>query len=314
MVVVALQESGHEDTQPNRADGCSFLARYVKPDGTIDEGEIGLDYPVYTAALSVVALSREAERSPAFRGPREAWLKYLLARQLTEPNGWTPDDKEYGGWGYCRVVPKKPDPGRVAPPLIESNLSATTFALDALAAAGHRDKKVYAAAVKFLVRRQNDDGGYHFIYDDPVRNKAGSPDGGRSFHSYGSATADAARAESTCRDALGLTACPPGKSLGWLTDHFRPGTHPGTYAERHEPNRDAVYFYYAASVARAFTLTGTREAAGGPWAPRLAEELVKRQRDDGSWANPVGLVREDDPPTATCWAVIALAHCRAAMR
>jgi len=38
----------------------------------------------------------------------------------------------------------------------------------------------------------------------------------------------------------------------------------------------------------------------------VAVELVKRQAADGSWANPVELVRENDPLVATSQAVIAL--------
>src|SRR5207249_2787990 len=108
----------------------------------------------------------------------------LLDRQLTEKHGWKPEDKEYGGWGYCRLVPTKPEPGKFAPPLIESNLSATVFAVDALKAAGVSDRAAYDAALVFVRRCQNvnffrgeippgqvTDGGFHFIYDDPVRNK-----------------------------------------------------------------------------------------------------------------------------------------------
>jgi hypothetical protein len=46
------------------------------------------------------------------------------------------------------------------------------------------------------------------------------------------------------------------------------------------------------------------------WAEALAEELLVRQRDDGSWANPVDSFREDDPLVATSFAVRALAGCR----
>ena len=57
-------------------------------------------------------------------------------RQLTEDLGWQPADKAYGGWGYSPRLPRKPKPGEPLPPLTESNLSATLFALEALHAAG----------------------------------------------------------------------------------------------------------------------------------------------------------------------------------
>ena len=38
----------------------------------------------------------------------------------------------------------------------------------------------------------------------------------------------------------------------------------------------------------------------------MAAELLDRQGEDGSWANAVLLVREDEPLVATSFAVIAL--------
>lgn len=301
LALVALQEAD-EPPGPARQRAGRFLARMVRPDGSIDGGPVGLDYPVYTAALTVQALSRE---DPAeFRGPRDAWLTFLLARQLTEPNGWSPADPEYGGWGYCRTIPTKPTPGVFAPPLVESNLSATVFALDALHAAGYRDPGRLAAAGRYVARMQNPDGGFHFIDGDPVRNKAGfATTSAPAPNSYGSASADGTRGLlRTGRDATA--------GRDWLTAHFRADTHPGAYAASHESNREAVYFYYAASAARTLRELGVADAGGGQWAPRIAAALAGRQGADGAWRNPVSLVREDDPVAATCWAVIALANCR----
>ena len=120
------------------------------------------------------------------RSARDAWLNYLRERQLTETLGWQPSDRPYGGWGYCARTPRKPPPGELGPPMLESNLSATAFALEALRAAGvASDDPAYRSALRFVKRCQNfaedgqpsapfDDGGFFFIYDDPVRNKAGS--------------------------------------------------------------------------------------------------------------------------------------------
>ncbi|HSQ54902.1 MAG TPA: prenyltransferase/squalene oxidase repeat-containing protein, partial [Gemmata sp.] len=237
---------------------------------------------------------------------------FIKERQLTEKLGWRTEDKQYGGWGYCRVVPRKPEPGQFAPPLIESNLSATVFAVEALKAAGALDAETAKAAAVFIRRCQNEDGGFHFIYDDPVRNKAGSPDppGAKEarFHSYGSTTADGLRALSLCNlpeDKGNIE-----RARAWLAKHFRADTHPGEYTRPLEPNREAVYYYYTASVARALRERKAEKAGGMDWAAALQKELGKRQRDDGSWANPVELVRENDPIVATAAAVSALANCR----
>ena len=294
--------------------------------GSIKGGNGDIDYPVYTAALSVIALSHPDNKD--LLKARDAWLKYLLGRQLTEKLGWKPEDKQYGGWGYCRLVPRKPEPNTVAPPLIESNLSATVFALEALRAAGANDKDCYEAATVFLRRCQNEDGGFFFIYDDPVRNKAGalSHDAPLRFHSYGSTTADGVRGlfitesflhqlqDEAAKPGIIARGNPTPMLLGyqWLEKYFRPDTHPGTYGAAHERNREAVYFYYVASVSKALRLMKAKKLGEVDWAKDLAAALVKRQNKDGSWANPADLVRENEPLVATANAVIALANCKRA--
>jgi squalene-hopene/tetraprenyl-beta-curcumene cyclase len=291
-----------------RKKAATWLAKFAKPDGTIDPGPDGLEYPVYTAALTVKALSHP--ENAEHRAARDAWVKYLFDRQLTEKLAWKPEDKQYGGWGYCRVIPQKLAPNVIGPPLIESNLSATVSALEALKAAGELDADTAKKSEVFVRRCQNEDGGFHFIYDDPVRNKAGSPDppGSRDarFHSYGSTTADGLRALVLC----GGSGPPLHAARAWLAKNFRADTHPGVYVKAHEPNREAVYYYYAASVAKTLLRVGAKEAGGTDWAAELAAELAKRQRDDGSWANPVELVRENEPLVATANAVTALAKCK----
>lgn len=314
LVVHVLQQVGPATEAEREAvrKGSEFLATLIKPDGSVTV-EGGLDYPVYTAALAVVALSHPDQKEHL--KARDAWLKYLLERQLTAALGWEFEDKEFGGWGYCRAVPRRPEPGKFAPPLIESNLSATTFALEALWFAHFADPTVYEKALVFVRRCQNADGGFHFIYDDPVRNKAGvadQPDGMPAvFHSYGSTTADGARALQLCK----VRPNDPGlqSARDWLVKHFRADRHPGVYVPRHERNRDAVYYYYAASASKAFCALAVRQAGGLDWAAELSAELARRQKDDGSWSNPVELVRENDPLVATANAVLALAHCKSMM-
>jgi squalene-hopene/tetraprenyl-beta-curcumene cyclase len=315
LVLCALTEAAGAGVEPEgsaeaRKKAAAWLAKFARPDGTIDPGPDGFEYPVYTAALAAKALSpREyADHHKA----RDAWVKFLKERQLTARLGWKPEDKEYGGWGYCRVIPKKPEPGQFAPPLIESNLSATVYALEALRAAGDKDAAVYEAAAVFVRRCQNADGGFHFVYDDPVRNKAGSPDppGAKDarFHSYGSTTADGLYAISLCN--LPTDADRRKSAVEWHKKHFRADAHPGEYVKAHESNRDAVYYYYAASVARNLRNLGVDKAGGVDWSAELPAALKKRQRDDGSWSNPVELVRENDPVVATAQAVLALSRCR----
>jgi squalene-hopene/tetraprenyl-beta-curcumene cyclase len=315
--LVALPAS--KDLEDRYRKGAAYLASQVGADGTIDAGQYGLNYPVYTSAGAAEILSQPC--NARHRKARDAWLAYLRQRQLTEDLGWQPDDKPYGGWGYSPRLPRKPGPGEPLPPLTESNLSATLFALEALHAADVKsDDAAFRKALIFVRRCQNyrddpqqreaafDDGGFFFIYDDPVRNKAGVAGKDRSgrerYFSYGSMTADGLRALLLCgrpADDLRVVA-----ARVWLEANFRSDRQPGKYAEDREPNRDAVYYYYCCSVAQALP----RASSKLRWAEALGGDLMQRQRKDGSWVNPLVPQREDDPLVATSLAGLALARCR----
>jgi len=305
--------------------GIRFLQQFVGDDGKIRETDSGITYPVYTAAGAILALT--AQDSAESQKDCRAWLKYLRDQQLAEPLGWQPSDAQYGGWSYAKQPTRKPPLDQPLSPLAEPNLSATLFALEALrASAAATDGPAIQKAIQFVERCQNysadadaadsrfDDGGFFFIQDDAIRNKAGQAGvdghGNRRYSSYGSATADGVR-------ALLLCGLPPGNprvqaALEWLKAHFAAAEHPGEYARDRQASREAVYFYYCCSFAK----TMRAAAASGPsspsedWAESLADELLNRQRADGAWINSVMDVREDDPTVATCFAATALSICR----
>ncbi|MCX8138843.1 MAG: hypothetical protein N3E46_04090 [Gemmataceae bacterium] len=338
LVLLALQHAYDVDPDlpdvlPTLQRGYRFLARWSQPDGTLGLKEDQLEYPVYTAALTLEVFSHATAQE--MKPLRQGWVRYLLQRQLTEANGWKPEDDHYGGWGYCRLIPYKPEPGKFAPAHTESNLSATLFALQGLAQAEALDTATARKALVFIRRMQNwgsevpshvRDGGFRFVPGDPVRNKAGlanpplstssasSQPAGPGFPSYGSMTADGYRALALChkvqatdpqlQDDARLRA-----AADWLLRHFQAAEHPGAYIPDHASNRNAVYYYYASSLARAFAehrlvLPGQRH-----WAHELAQALLNQQKPDGRWENPLELVRENEPLVATAQAVIALALC-----
>ena len=282
-------------------------------------------FAVYTAAQATEVLAQSSE--PAHRAARDAWLAALEGRQLSEALGWSADEAPFGGWGYSTAVPRKPPPGALQPPLLEANLSATVFALEGLRAAGTAaDGPACRRALIFLERLQNyaepasdfDDGGFHFIDADPVRNKAGvagtDASGRVRFRSYGSATADGLRGLLLC----GRTSTDPGvrAAFAWLEEHFSSQVHPGAFAPRLAADRDGLFYYWAASVARAFNLArlGPRLNPAGrppvPWAEQLAQQLIDRQGSGGAWVNPVVTMREDEPIVATSMALLALSDLR----
>ncbi|MHC4981762.1 MAG: prenyltransferase/squalene oxidase repeat-containing protein [Planctomycetota bacterium] len=311
--------------------GVDYLLGFVGPDGSLQAEPRELLYPVYTAAMAS-RMVRLEEPSPRNLRAQRAWLDYLLARQLNEQLGWSPEDAEYGGWGFSLEPPRKPARGQLKEYFFESNLSATVFGVAAIISAKlPRDHPSYRQAVVFAMRCQNfpaspaesderfDDGGFHFIPNDAAQNKAGIAGtdrlGRRRFHSYGTMTADGVRVLIRC----GLPLDHPRVAAGrrWLERNFDAAHNPGTFQSDREVIRDATYYYWTWAAAHAFLALRLEQldtpAGKVNWAQQLARELVRRQRPDGSWVNFYTDAKEDDPLVATPWAAAALAICREAL-
>jgi Prenyltransferase and squalene oxidase repeat len=310
-----------------RRRAAGYLIGRVRADGSIDGGRFGMTYPVYTASAAVISLT--SLNVPEGRGARDAWLRELRRRQSTEVLGWGPGDPAFGGWGDSIEPPSRGDAALAPGQHVDADLSSTLFAIGALRIAGVKaEDPAIRKALTFVERCQNvaagdegsdprfDDGGFFFTTTDPVRNKAGvagmDRHGRTRYHSYGSATADGLRALLRC----GLARNHPRvvAARKWLEANFSPSTNPGTFEPARESDRDATYFYYAWSVAHAFRSLGIAEIECDgrriAWAEVLATELVRRQRDDGSWANRFTASKEDDPLVATPFAAGALGICR----
>jgi len=316
---------------PSVPRAARYLVDMVQADGTVRAPEKhGFDYPLYTSALSVTALSNSSLAE--YRHARNAWLSDLRTRQLTEQHGWQPADREYGGWGYCHSLPRRPRSGELIPPMTESNISATAFALTALtAAAVPATDPAFTRALTFVKRCQNwpdddakrnltfDDGGFFFIYDDPIRNKAASAgkdaNGVERYRSYGSVTADGFRCLTLC--GLEADSSRFRAAAHWLQNHFLPDHCPGPFPAKAEVARASLYFYWTMSMAQTELRTWQPQDVklrGGPKSPKtwhesLADAVIAKQRSDGSWSNPADAFRENDPLVATSFACIALAYC-----
>jgi hypothetical protein len=76
---------------------------------------------------------------------------------------------------------------------------------------------------------------------------------------------------------------------------------PGFVGQAYQRWPGGLAFYYAAASAQAFRALGADAGDG------VKQALLRMQRADGSWANRENLVKEDDPPIATGFAVRALA-------
>jgi hypothetical protein len=188
-------------------------------------------------------------------------------------------------------------------------------------------------AQRFVFRCQNfrpdaagpdaafNDGGFHFMLGDPVRNKPGvagvDSTGATRFWSYGSATVDGLRAlviTGEFRDRHTAAA-------HWIEERFEGMNHPGTYPEERKSLQPALDYYYAASLARTGLGLETTRESPPLWklshekvCLRLARDLLARQQPDGSWHNSAVDVREDDPLIATSFALVALRECQSYFR
>jgi len=319
---------GGEKAQTAFRRGVDYLINMVDKDGNIALGTRGINFPIYTAASAsrVVVLEK---KTPKNLQAQSSWLNYVIKRQLNESLGWDSSDPEYGGWGFSLDIPYKPKPGQLKEAFFESNLSATLFGIAALRSARvPLTDPIWSKILSFVKRCQNfsddptksdadfDDGGFFFIPQDPLQNKAGKAGIDKSgvlrFASYGSMTADGVRALIQC--GLPLDHPRVVAARKWLEKNFTVKKHPGKFTQDREVLREATYYYYVWSLAHAFTRLGLREVdtthGKVNWAEELSKEIIKRQMPDGAWVNSFTDAKEDDPLVSTPWAASALAICK----
>ncbi|MCX7044635.1 MAG: terpene cyclase/mutase family protein [Candidatus Sumerlaeota bacterium] len=331
MSALYFMDQGGEEARASFRRGAAYLLAQVGAGGALKLGPGGLPFPVFSAASSCRMVALE-EKTPAHLQAQRAYLDFLRSYQLTAKLGWTPEDSCYGGWGFSLAPPRKPAPREPRERFHESNLVATIFALATLRSANTpAEDPCWGQALAFVKRCQNfeeqperrdprfDDGGFFFMPEDELQNKAGAAGHDRAgrlrFYSYGTMTADGLRSLLQCglpRDHPRVIA-----ARQWLERHFSAAHNPGHFIPDREILRDATYYYWCWSAAHAFTrLNVTRFAQDGRttlWAEELADEILRRGRADGTWANRYTDAREDDPLVATAWACSTLILCRRAI-
>lgn len=276
-----------------------FVGMIVVGDAVRTAPEVS--YPLYAYAIGALVLGAPDNRR--HRAAHGALIAALREYQLGEANGWRAAEASYGGWGYARQIPKRPDGAVIDDDLLTANLSASVLAIGALALGGVApDDPALIAARGFVERCQNRDGGFFFSPALPDANKAG-PVAGGGYRSYGSMSADGLRALlrlGVARDDPRVVA-----AVAYLERTFDAARNPGEFPEVAEIRRESSYYYWVWSVAHAM-----RHLENPRWAEALVDELVRRQQLDGSWRNPASEMREDDPVIATSFALAALALAR----
>lgn len=303
--VESLAPASREAARRDLDKSLAYLLGRLDATGRLRSVEGAGEYPNYATALTLIAFNRlpPAERLAHADAVRRMQA-YLEGTQVTAP---LPNKiamaSDVGGWGLVGGDPADVSSFRTA------NVSTTRYALSALASAEGDRAATSQRALQFLAGRQQADGGFAFL-SDPLDqlNKAGAVDPaveGEPFvaRSYGTATADgllALRAAGVVADDARVTA-----AIGWLDAHPQLEQVPGFPSDEvSTAAAQGLFYYYAAALADCMGAYPRAEFAAR--APEWAAELVARQRADGSWANTIPTMREDDPLTATCLALEAL--------
>jgi prenyltransferase beta subunit len=327
LVLRSLQSSigEHESHEVRRAreKASAWLASFAQEDETIQEPKGGFAYPVYTAALSVITLSHPSNEqyTPAAR----AWLRYLLDRQLTEQNGWKPSDKDYGGWGYYPGIPRKAgkdtDP---AQKLLESNLTVTRFALEAIVGrtidpellATVEERQACRAAEVFLMRCQDADGGFRFSNSKSHPTGLMNPNAEMDrFHSYGNATAESVLCQLIMGSRLRMDLHNPEsqqQSLNWLIDQFSYHRHPNDSLPKLDYFRSSPLSDHTASTKCVLNAPKQNTIGGQRWADQIRKPLRRQQPDDCFGILLLADPQENKPILATDYVTSTLVSCRKA--
>ena len=306
IAVTAMAGSGQQDFSSDSkpvARALEFIRRFTKPDG----GIYGEFYPSYTTSVCVMALI-EAGRPEDKERIRDA-QRFLLGLQADETEGVSPDDPQYGGWGY---EPQGKEEG-----MQRADLSNTQLALEAVRAlqeAAEEDtpqggaagdtaltetELCFQKAIRYLERCQNSDGG--FIYR-PGESKAGEAAGG-GLRSYGSMTY--AGLKSMIYARVDRSDPRVRAAYDWVRQHWTVTENSGLGAQG--------LFYYYQTMAKALSACGAEiivDAAGGEhdWRAELLDQLLKTQQADGSWVNANGRWMEAIPELVTGYTVLTIEH------
>jgi len=293
-----------------------WIASEQQPDGGIYNPKQGV--MTYVTAAAVMAL--KAHGDPKYGPVMTRAGEYLAKIQADEGEGFAESSENYGGIGYGSKRQF-------------TNMSTSQFAIEAADAAGiKKDRAFYGKALKFLSRSHNhsetndlparkvdgvdvvpgNDGGAFYR---PGESKAGVEklaDGRSVFRSYGSMTYALLKSYLLCdldaRDDRVKAA------LGWMAKNFELEWNPGMEHSDDSPEAryQGLYYYYLSigrclAVAEAQKVTLPAELKN--WRERLATAILKRQNDDGTWANHVPRWYEDSSALATAYAMIALQEC-----
>jgi len=290
------------------AKAVKYMLSKQQADGSVAIPDFGLEN--YNTSVAIIALA--SLENPAHKDAIEKAKKYLLTNQLIEGAGYEKDKhpRAYGGFGYGNSK--------------RTDVSNTAFTLEALKAAGlEENSPAWKNAVIFLKRCQDND-----ETNDVAEMKGGDSTGGAVYlpgdSEFGSYKAKSGKmmpkpyGNMTYQLVKGLIYAGVKKddpalaaAFKWIKNNYSVAENPGGKGTE-------GYFYYVMSFAKAMAANGEKEIelADGrkvSWAKDLAAQLIKMQKEDGSFVNPDKRWMEDDPTLSTSYAVDALNLCYSAL-
>ncbi len=301
IAATSLLRNGRTADDPDVARALKYLEKHVHDDGGIYQK--GSRHKNYETSLTIVCfeLANRDGRYDAVLAAAEQFVKHL---QWDDDEGHDISSMNYGGAGYGSH--ERPD------------LSNTSFLVDALHAVGRgEDDPAMQKALLFISRCQNleseyntspfaakvDDGGFYYTPAAGGQSQAGeTPEGG--LRSYGSMTYAGLKS----MIYAGLEPDDPRvkAAYDWIRQHYTLEENPGMGAQ-------GLYYYYH-TFANALDATGKDEVTDAdgeahPWRTEVANELISRQNQDGSWVNSNSRWLEGDPNLVTSYALLALSYC-----
>ncbi len=227
--------------------------------------------------------------------------KFLRGLQQAEGQGRAKSDASYGGAAYG-------EKGR-------ADLSNTQFFIEALRelGAGADDENVQKALI-FVNRCQNlesehnttpfagkvNDGGFYY---SPAEGKGDLPNGGLRS----SATMTYAGLKSMLYAGVKPDDPRVKAAVQWIAKYYAVDTNPG--------QGDAGIYYYYHTFAKALDAIAVdqftdAEGKKHDWRKELGDELIRRQRKNGSWANDNNRFLEGDANLTTAYGLLVLSYCK----
>ena len=306
LVTTAIMRHGRTPDDPLVARSLKYLEGFVHADGGIYLK--GAFYRNYETCLAILCFS-EANRDGRYDKLINGADGFIKGIQWDEDEGHDRSSNSYGGAGYGKH--KRPD------------LSNTGFLVEALIAAGNGpDDEAVKEALIFVSRCQNletehnttkfsvknPDGGFYYTCAAGGSSQAGETPGG-GLRSYGSMTY--AGLKSMIYAGVGPDDPRVKGALKWIRKHYGLESNPGM-------GNQGLYYYYHV-FAKALDATGLDvieddDGNRHDWRRDLRQELIRRQRPDGSWINQSDRWYEGDPGLVTGYALLALSYCRPAVK